>query len=65
MLIGVLIYMQGKSTDQRKPFGCAITRYSFPPKKILLQHRMSNHADKSAKPGSHEVRDGGPCVSCL
>src|SRR5687768_3596320 len=22
----------GKSKDQRKPFGCAITRFSFPPK---------------------------------
>ncbi len=36
-----------KSKDQRKPFGCAITRILFPSEyEILLQRRVSNRADK-------------------
>ena len=46
-----------KSTDQRKPFGCAITRYIFPSEyKTLKQHRVSNHTDK-------ETGNGNICVS--
>ena len=41
-----------KSTVQRKPFGCAITRNIFPSEiKILPQHRVSNPADKEAGNG--------------
>jgi len=36
----------GKSTDQRKPSGCATTRPPFPPKQTLLQRRVGNPADK-------------------
>jgi hypothetical protein len=37
----------GKSKDQRKPFGWAITRILFPSEnEILQQRRVSNYADK-------------------
>ena len=39
----------GKSKDQRKPFGCAITRILFPSEnKTLQQRRVSNYVDKEA-----------------
>jgi hypothetical protein len=45
-----------KSTDQRKPFGCAITRFIFPSEhKHLPQHRESNRADKTAKDGIYLI----------
>ena len=44
----------GKSTDQRKPTGCAITRFFFPSEiKTLRQRRLSNRADKEARNGMH------------
>jgi len=50
------VRVKKKSTDQRKPFGCAITRFSFPPKiKTLQQGRASNRVDKEAKSGIHHV----------
>ena len=46
-----------KSTDQRKPFGCAITRYIFPSEnKTLKQCRVSNRADKETGNGELSCR---------
>ncbi len=49
-----------KSKVQRKPFGCAITHSLFPSEKTLQQHRMGNHAGRTAKNGIQtrlETRD--------
>jgi hypothetical protein len=46
-----------KSKVQRKPSGCAIIQFSFPPvdkaeiRRTLLQGRMGDQADKNAKDG--------------
>src|SRR5215216_2103308 len=38
----------GKSNDQRKPFGCAITRFSFPPKlNFATTPREQSHGQSS------------------
>jgi hypothetical protein len=44
-----------KSTDQRKPFGCAITRFIFPSENKLCNNTASNRADKTAKDGIYLI----------
>jgi len=47
----------GKSKDQRMPSGCAITRHSFPPRRIALpQPCRSNPAGKTARNGMTIVK---------
>lgn len=48
----------GKSKDQRKPFGCAITRSLSLRIETLRKRRASNRADKHVKSGiQNSARD--------